>query len=596
MFRRRILWMIAVSAAAAACQAFAADGGAAQPARKKIVFISGPCPHSPGSHEAEAGARVMKYCLEHAPGLPRIETAAFSAWPADDHVLRGAAAVVFTGDLFPPERFPERDRAMAALRELMAEGCGIVCLHYALGLDAKTVADDGTHPLLDWLGGYYAANCKHHKSSGGFCEKIEYRPAAGNHPMLRGWRAFSFQGESYWDMYFGKQGPLPAVVPIATSMLPPEEPKPQITAWAFERKDGGRGVGLSPPHYFREWRSDDLRTLVLNGIVWAAKIEVPAAGVQCKLPDLSTFEPKSVEPTWLPPKWRKAAEAKPRYNTRFLPCDDLNPCLGLLLGAVAAEAKEPVAIFHVGNSLTDQAYGMHDIAKARGHETKFGRHMIPGAPLEWLWNHRAEGFREPDRDKPADEILRGSKWDVLILQPFGRPADNAIQYGANYAAAAYEGNPACQVYVFANYPEIGKDREKADQWEQRWLSETDTRGRAHFENVAAGIAAKFPDKKPVRIIPVGEAMYRLHLRMKDGKVPGFQHIADLYADGVHLNSEGKYLEAVTHYAAVFQEDPHDCIISGLRFWKAPYSVDKAFAQVVWDVVAQVTKPNPATDR
>lgn len=257
-------------------------------------------------------------------------------------------------------------------------------------------------------------------------------------------------------------------------------------------------------------------------------------------------------------------------------------------GAVAAEPTEPVAIFHVGNSLTDQAYGMHDIPKARGHETRFGRHMIPGAPLEWLWNHRAEGFREPDRDKPADEILKGRKWDVLILQPFGRPVDNAVQYGANYAAAAYEGNPDCQVFVFANYPEIGKAREKADQWESRWLSETDTRGRAHFEKVAAGISARFPERKPVKVIPVGEVMYRLHQRMKSGKVSGFTHIADLYADGVHLNSEGKYLEAVTHYAIIFQEDPHGSIISGLRFWKGPYGVDKAFADVVWDVVSEVT--------
>jgi hypothetical protein len=307
MFRRSILFMIAVCAEAAACQALAADAGAAPAAHKKIVFISGPCPHSPGSHEAEAGARVMKYCLEHAAGLPPIETIACAGWPADDKLLRGAAVVVFTGDLFPPECFPERDLAMATLRELLATGCGNVCLHYALGLKAEKVAEDGTHPLLDWLGGYYAANGKHHKSSGGFCEKIEYLPAVGHHPILRGWKAFSFQGESYWDLYFGKQGPSPPVVPIATSMLPPEEPKPQITAWALERKDGGRGVGLSPPHYFREWRSDDLRTLVLNGIVWAAKIEVPAAGVQCKLPDLSTFQPKSVQPTWLPPKWRTAA-------------------------------------------------------------------------------------------------------------------------------------------------------------------------------------------------------------------------------------------------------------------------------------------------
>jgi hypothetical protein len=288
---------------------------------------------------------------------------------------------------------------------------------------------------------------------------------------------------------------------------------------------------------------------------------------------------------------RKCRETVPgRFPLRF-GCAPrrIAACLILLLAAVVANANEPVAIFHVGNSLTDQAYGMHDIARARQHETKFGRHMIPGAPLEWLWNHRAEGFREPGRDMPADEILKRGKWDVLILQPFGRPVENAIQYGANYAAAAYEGNPGCHVYVFANYPEIGKDREKADQWEQRWLSETDTRGRAHFEKVAAGISAGFPDKKTARIIPVGEVMYRLHLRMKDGKVPGYKHIADLYADGVHLNAEGKYLEAVTHYAVVFQDDPHDCIISGLRFWKGPYGVDKAFAEIVWDVVAEVVK-------
>lgn len=248
-----------------------------------------------------------------------------------------------------------------------------------------------------------------------------------------------------------------------------------------------------------------------------------------------------------------------------------------------------MAIYHVGNSLTDQAYGMHDIAAARGRETKFGRHMIPGAPLQWLWDHRSEGFRVPDRKKPADETLKNNKWDVLILQPFGRSPENSIEYGAKYMAAAYEGNPGCQVFVFANYPDIGKQQEKRDTWEERWLSEDDRKGKATFQKVAKGLSAEFSDKKPVKIIPVGEVMYRLHLRMRDGRVAGFRHIADLYADGVHLNSEGKYLEAVTHYAAVFQDDPHNCIISGLRFWKGPYGVDKAFAEVVWDVVTEVIK-------
>ena len=140
----------------------------------------------------------------------------------------------------------------------------------------------------------------------------------------------------------------------------------------------------------------------------------------------------------------------------------------------------------------------------------------------------------------------------------------------------------------ADAPRCAAHRQaQANQWEERWLSATDRKGRANFEKVAQGISAKFPDKKPVRIIPVGEVMYRLHLRMKEGKVPGFKHIADLYEDGVHLKSEGKYLEAVTHYATVFQEDPHGVITSGLRFWKARYSVDQKFAESVWDVVSEV---------
>jgi len=265
----------------------------------------------------------------------------------------------------------------------------------------------------------------------------------------------------------------------------------------------------------------------------------------------------------------------------------------LLLFAAAAigAAAEPVAIFHVGNSLTDQAYGMHDVAEARGHKTVFGRNMIPGAPLDWLWNHRDQGFRQP-KGESADAILRGHKWDVLILQPYGRATEVSVQYGALYAAEAYKGNPDCQVFVFANYPGIGKDRSEAGLWEERWLAEDYSRGRANFERVAEGISARFPDRKPVRIIPVGEVMYRLNQRMKAGQVPGLTAIDQLFDDGVHLNSEGKYVEAVTHFAAVFGEDPHGVITGGLRFWKAPYSVNEEFAEVVWDVVWEVVTSYP----
>jgi hypothetical protein len=59
--------------------------------------------------------------------------------------------------------------------------------------------------------------------------------------------------------------------------------EPQIVAWAFERPDGGRGFGFTGGHYQTNWGNDGFRRLVLNAILWTAKLEVPATGVACKV-------------------------------------------------------------------------------------------------------------------------------------------------------------------------------------------------------------------------------------------------------------------------------------------------------------------------
>ena len=61
------------------------------------------------------------------------------------------------------------------------------------------------------------------------------------------------------------------------------------------------------PHFYRNWKNEALRRFILNGIVWTAKLDVPANGVQTTLPDLATFAPASVEP--LPPKPKPALPA-----------------------------------------------------------------------------------------------------------------------------------------------------------------------------------------------------------------------------------------------------------------------------------------------
>ena len=50
-------------------------------------------------------------------------------------------------------------------------------------------------------------------------------------------------------------------------------------AWARERADGGRGFGITGGHVHWNWGHDQFRKLVLNAIIWTAKMEVPANGV-----------------------------------------------------------------------------------------------------------------------------------------------------------------------------------------------------------------------------------------------------------------------------------------------------------------------------
>ncbi len=61
-------------------------------------------------------------------------------------------------------------------------------------------------------------------------------------------------------------------------------------AWARVRPDGGRGFGLTGCHYHWNWANRDFRTVVLNGIAWIAKIDVPPGGVPSRNPTLAELE------------------------------------------------------------------------------------------------------------------------------------------------------------------------------------------------------------------------------------------------------------------------------------------------------------------
>ena len=173
----------------------------------------------------------------------------------------------------------------------MKKGVGLALLHYAV----EPTKQKGNKEFLDWTGGCFETDWSVNPT---WRAEFKSLPA---HAITRGVQPFIMNDEWYFYMRFRDgmkdvQPILQAVAPAATMDRPdgPHEGnpavreavkrgEPQILAWACERPDGGRGFGFTGGHFHSNWGNDDCRKLVLNAILWTAKVEVPATGVECKV-------------------------------------------------------------------------------------------------------------------------------------------------------------------------------------------------------------------------------------------------------------------------------------------------------------------------
>src|SRR4028118_1522970 len=63
--------------------------------------------------------------------------------------------------------------------------------------------------------------------------------------------------------------------------------------------------------------------------------------------------------------------------------------------SVPPTSPKSLSVYFVGNSVTDtiRYESLQKLAESRGHKHISGRHMIPGAPLDWIWTHSDSGFQ-----------------------------------------------------------------------------------------------------------------------------------------------------------------------------------------------------------
>ncbi len=251
---------------------------------RKVVLIAGPLDqsHPKGTHEYEKTVLLLKHCLDHSPDGKAIAAEVYLGWPDDAHILDRADAIVLVSSGSDRNEHDHPllvGNRLAVIEKQMARGCGLVLLHWATFVPKEKAGDK----VLEWVGGYF--DYETGPKPRGWYSKIQTVTTEAvpsrSHPIGRGLSPFKVRDELYYNLRFRESDP--RLVPILSTMMPGEKGQ-QVVAWAVERKDGGRGFGFTGGHFFDNFRDDSFRRLVLNAVVWAAKVEVPAEGVRSKPP------------------------------------------------------------------------------------------------------------------------------------------------------------------------------------------------------------------------------------------------------------------------------------------------------------------------
>src|SRR5438093_4457663 len=167
---------------------------------------------------------------------------------------------------------------LKTLARQMRRGCRFVQCHWTT-FNPSRVHDQ----ITEWVGGYFDYEKGTAPNKWFSAIKTWEGPVtlgSPEHPISRGVKPFTIKEEFYFKLRFRENDD--RVRPIVRTR-PPGEPQDHVIGYAVERQEGGRGFGFAGGHVTENWWNADYRRLILNAIVWTARVEVPEGGVASRL-------------------------------------------------------------------------------------------------------------------------------------------------------------------------------------------------------------------------------------------------------------------------------------------------------------------------
>jgi type 1 glutamine amidotransferase len=217
-----------------------------------------------------------------------LATYVLNGWPKDPTAFDNADAVLFYMNGGGGHAAIQGDH-IQQLEALAKKGVGIAMAHYAVEVPKGKGGPEWTR----WTGGYFETFYSVNPTW-----EADFK-SLPEHAITRGVKPFKIRDEWYYNMRFAvRDGAVRNLTPILTA-VPPDSTRngkddahggneyvrsnkgrAEDLMWCVERQDGGRGFGFTGGHFHKNWGDENFRKVFLNALLWVAKAEVPANGVE----------------------------------------------------------------------------------------------------------------------------------------------------------------------------------------------------------------------------------------------------------------------------------------------------------------------------
>src|SRR5439155_1017985 len=192
----------------------------------------------------------------------------------------GAAAVVFCFDGAEKHAAIQGNRS-AEVQKLADAGAGLVFLHQTID-----VPKEFGERARGWAG---AAWEKGYSQRAHWVAEFATFP---DHPVCRGVTPFKIDDGWLYQLRFvdGKKGVTPLLRTADPKAKTPPTDDAAIVSWAYERPGGGaakpgRSFVFTGAHLHSSLAQEGYRRFLVNGVLWSAGRDVPAAGAPVALTD-----------------------------------------------------------------------------------------------------------------------------------------------------------------------------------------------------------------------------------------------------------------------------------------------------------------------